>query len=144
MMIKMKIAAILFFAVLTGTGSATEIIRDSKTGRNIPTKKMSDGSIWFMKELGGGQGYTWSQAVEACPAGWHLPEKIEWEKLNRLAKDEGGLLEEFRSSGTSRYWWSASRFGRRFIAYLCSAEGERFVCNETDISERYSVRCTKD
>jgi len=143
-MSRIKIIMILFAVVLTGTGSAGEVIKDSKTGRDIPTRKMSDGSVWFMKELSGGQGYTWSQAVEACPTGWHLPEKGEWEKLNNLVRDEGGLIEDFRSSGVSRYWWSSSRFGRRFIAYLCSAEGERFVCNETDISERYSVRCTKD
>jgi len=144
MMSRTKIIVILLIAVLTGIGSAQEVIKDPKTGRNIPTKKMPDGSVWFMKELSGGQGYTWEQAVGACPAGWHLPEKSEWETLNKLLKNEGGLIEEFRSSGASRYWWSASRLGRRFLADLCSAEGEKFACNETDISDRYSVRCVKD
>jgi hypothetical protein len=105
---------------------------------------MGDSSVWFMKELSGGQGFSWSQANSACPDGWHLPAKKEFEALNKIVREETKLIEEFRSLGNARYWWSSSRYGSRFVADLCSAEGEKFVCNETDIGEKYSVRCVKD
>jgi len=139
---RIKIVLILFWFV--GIGLAEEVVKDPKTGRNIPTKKMADGSVWFMREWSGNQGFKWEHAVNACPSGWHLPSKKEWLKLNELLKEDGRLIEEFRAFGNSRHWWSSSRYGRRFVADLCSAEGDKFVCNETDISEPYSIRCVKN
>jgi uncharacterized protein (TIGR02145 family) len=35
--------------------------------------------------------YTWEQAMEVCPAGWHLPAKEEWEQLAEfLGVDDAG------------------------------------------------------
>ncbi|MDR2555431.1 MAG: hypothetical protein LBC64_08400 [Fibromonadaceae bacterium] len=32
-----------------------------------------------------GRLYNWETAIKACPAGWHLPRKAEWERLLRFA-----------------------------------------------------------
>jgi len=62
------------------------------------TVKMPDGKIWMAENLSHGTDgycydgkqancnkygglYNWSAALKACPNGWHLPTKAEWDKL---------------------------------------------------------------
>ncbi|MDR2555664.1 MAG: hypothetical protein LBC64_09585 [Fibromonadaceae bacterium] len=51
-----------------------------------------------------GRLYTWEAAAEACPAGWHLPDDAEWNKLITLAGGKGGAGTKLKAtSGWSNY-----------------------------------------
>jgi uncharacterized protein (TIGR02145 family) len=54
-------------------------------------------SSWVYPGAGSEYGrlYSWEAAKKACPAGWHLPSKAEWEILsNYLGGDPGAKLKE--------------------------------------------------
>jgi len=58
--------------------------------------------------------YTWAQANTACPLGWKLPSKADFEVL--IAGNDS-----FKNTGNNGYWWTATE-------------------NEADNSEAYRVR----
>ncbi len=47
-----------------------------------------------------GRLYTWHAAMKACPAGWHLPSKTEYELLT---KSKGEIPNSYRSGIRSVY-----------------------------------------
>jgi uncharacterized protein (TIGR02145 family) len=52
-----------------------------------------------------GRLYNWETAKQACPAGWHLPSKTEWNVLSRFVGDgsvEGKFLKA--KTGWSNSW----------------------------------------
>jgi uncharacterized protein (TIGR02145 family) len=62
-------------------------------GKNYNVGMMPDGKVWMLENLayaGAGREhlanryYNWNEAMTLCPPGWHLPNKTEWENLNRL------------------------------------------------------------
>jgi len=73
-----------------------------------------------------GRLYNWETALRACPAGWHLPTRLEWGKLALFAGDkridghEGKAGKKLRSTtgwgngfnGTNEYGFSAIPNGR--------------------------------
>jgi len=100
--------------------------------KKYKTVKMPDGKVWFAENLNYAIGnslcydykeencekcgrlYDWKTARKACPAGWHLPTKEEWDALsNALGGDE--VAGEFLKSksgwkmnnGTDKYGFSA-------------------------------------
>ena len=81
-------------------------LRDSKKYRIVTIGKGANAQIWMAENLNydlqgqswcydnkekncdvTGRYYTWNAAMEACPQGWHLPEKNEW---ITLYKNVGG------------------------------------------------------
>jgi uncharacterized protein (TIGR02145 family) len=48
--------------------------------------------------------YDWSTAMTACPAGWHLPSRAEWDSL---AQNAGGT--GYGSESDYHYWWDAGK-----------------------------------
>ena len=68
-----------------------------------------------------GRLYTWDAAKSACPAGWHLPVREEWNNLvaatggsgiaGRKLKSQNGWYRE--RNGTDEYGFSAMPAGRR-------------------------------
>jgi len=117
----------------------------SFNGQNISVRKMSDGSVWFMQDLGGdGKGYDWRFAAskEACPTGWHLPTNGEWKSLNEIIKKEGRLVEDFSKSKMA-HWWSASEHSIPY-SHLWYVSGETLGSNYSHKTDAYSVRCVKN
>lgn len=55
-----------------------------------------------------GRLYTWKAAKEACPGGWHLPSKEEWEKLTNYV---GGGQNAFGGKLKSISGWDAPNEG---------------------------------
>jgi uncharacterized protein (TIGR02145 family) len=51
-----------------------------------------------------GRLYTWSAAKSACPSGWHLPSREEWDNL---AESAGG--RKYGNWGTWHDWYDAGK-----------------------------------
>ena len=51
-----------------------------------------------------GRLYTWNAAKTACPTGWHLPTRKEWEDLSNLA-GTGQKLVNWTSGSDTMYYW---------------------------------------
>jgi uncharacterized protein (TIGR02145 family) len=121
-----------------------------------------------------GRLYTWDAAKGACPAGWHLPTRIEWNALVTAvggASSAGGKLKSkspnwngtddygFSAlSGGSRYpdgsvsgvgsfgyWWTATPYGASKANSWYMRTGNADV-REYDYGKDYgfSVRCVQD
>jgi len=60
--------------------------------------------------------YSWEQAIAACPEGWHLPSKAEWEKLVEIS---GGRYElgNFLKSADGWYNNQGGKKSNGFNAY---------------------------
>ncbi len=76
--------------------SCGEVLVDARDGQGYPTVRIGD-QCWTGRNAASvgatcygndpescrtyGGLYTWDQARQACPAGWHLPSREEWETL---------------------------------------------------------------
>lgn len=114
--------------------------------------------------------YTWKNAMEACPPGWRLPTKDEFEKLvssNETSNNSSSLRDEswnngsnfsgfgalpaglrwhngvFYSFGLSTIFWSATPRGNVFAYYLGVVPGQAYVYDDYR-NNAVSVRCVKD
>jgi len=114
-----------------------------------------------------GRLYDWNTAVKACPGGWHLPTRREWNELAQNANylDSttgfsamlGGNLSgefshavpaneyKFLNREKAGNWWSAPEYGSN------DAYSRHIKTGENDMSERvsnksvgYSVRCVQN
>ena len=115
-----------------------------------------------------GRTYAWNEAMKACPTGWHLPAKWEWDKLVETA---GGELEagkalkstsgwRFRGNGEDTYGFSALPSDGRgqWAVFWTSSEINSDVAQsvaighdfdgmgegESDKNFLFSIRCIKD
>ena len=108
-----------------------------------------------------GRLYNWETANKAaCPSGWHLPTKAEWDVLGDDAKNlkatsfggtngygfsalPGGSgyfsYGSFSNVGGYGYWWSAN--GYRYMSYGSDHAGWG---NTYDASSLFSVRCLQN
>jgi uncharacterized protein (TIGR02145 family) len=50
-----------------------------------------------------GRLYDWNTAMKACPKGWHLPSKEEWDKLYRYADGDKGTESPYKSETAGKY-----------------------------------------
>jgi len=78
-----------------------------------------------------GRLYNWNTAIKACPSGWHLPSKDEWQTLENFVGDENGKKLKAKSgwndngNGTDEYGFSALP-GGSFVdecADVCESSG---------------------
>jgi len=73
-----------------------------------------------------GRLYDWQTAKSACPTGWHLPSKQEWETLTRTVGDPttaGKLLKAKSSNGEDKFGFAALPGG----GYLFGSGGGAFM-----------------
>jgi uncharacterized protein (TIGR02145 family) len=112
--------------------------------------------------------------MKACPKGWHLPSKDEWQKLvdfaggdetagNKLKAKNGWngrdvygfsalpggyyIYGSFDGVGNFGYWWSASKLSDWTVynRSMTSIGSTRWGdMHDSNMDNRYSVRCVKD
>lgn len=116
--------------------------------------------------------YSFADAKDACPAGWHLPDAEEWKTLFRSVGGEnvaGKMLKSSSNVGENAYGFSATLAGRSGSCndgnMVCELnlgyywvrteewgdKDELVILGETDglrftqkVYDGYSIRCIKD
>ena len=117
-----------------------------------------------------GRLYTWDAAMKACPTGWHLPTREEWNELeetlgenvgtklkskemggtdafgfNALPADGRGGNGAFFSIGSNARFWAATEYDDKLAhnRYLRS-DMSRLGSSGHGKRHAFSVRCVKD
>jgi len=95
--------------------------------------------------------YNWETAKTACPSGWHLPSKAEWEALTGSAMygfsamlGGYGSNDKFNSIDSYGYWWSASEYNSDYAYTLYTGYSKKYDWYSRGKSYLFSVRCIKD
>jgi uncharacterized protein (TIGR02145 family) len=120
-----------------------------------------------------GRLYTWDAAMKACPAGWHLPTRQEWNELVSFAggdnagtklksgsPDWNGTNESgfsalpggfryydgtFSDLGALGYWWTATEYDASNAYYRYMSTGYTGVGGGNNYkSYGFSARCVQD
>jgi len=134
------LSAVLVVGVLVGTTVAQSkgTLTDSRDGQKYKTVKIGN-QVWMVQNLNYQTGnswcydgddtkcekygrlYDWNTAKTACPKGWHLPSREEWDALVTAAGGDaaGKALKsavgwENNGNGTDSYGFSALPGGRRY------------------------------
>jgi len=160
------------------------LLVDSRDGQKYKTVQIGD-QIWMAQNLNFnvansvcyegvdsnckdfGRLYSWSEAMVACPEGWHLPTDAEWTHLidfNGGIMKAGGALREGGSSGfnallagyhdkagfygkigESSYHWSATAQNDNYASFKGIYKTvDNMGAYTYDKKDRFSVRCIKD
>ncbi|MCQ2106254.1 MAG: fibrobacter succinogenes major paralogous domain-containing protein [Fibrobacter sp.] len=105
-----KMGAVLI-VFLAASASYAATMKDSRDGKTYKTVKIGN-QEWMAENLNYqtdeskcydnkpencdkyGRLYVWREAVTACPDGWHLPSKEEFEELEKLAGQKAGDIDK--------------------------------------------------
>ena len=117
-----------------------------------------------------GRLYTWNAAMKACPTGWHLPTREEWDALgNAIGKEAGTKLKSkewggsdavgfnalpaggrgddgaFDFMGAGAYFWTATEYGGYDVPNIILSSTDTWL-DKGRIYKNFahSVRCVKD
>jgi len=174
-------AAVAAAIGLAGCGSGTLI--DGRDGQRYKTVKIGR-QIWMAENLNYqtdsswcyndsltyckkyGRLYDWNAANKACPDGYHLPSREEWNHLvllsggwqlaGKMLQDDyifmallGGKREYrncFSGIDNSGYWWTADEAENHHYAYFRNMYYNYDGVNANDDNKRnaFSVRCVAD
>jgi len=90
--------------------------------------------------------YNWATAMIACPSGWHLPSKAEWDVLGEsgLYSDDFLALMYITDVMPEIRWWSASTADYIGNVYYLDMQRGGVDWRYSAKDNLYSVRCVKD
>ena len=100
-----------------------------------------------------GRLYTWQSAMKACPDGWHLPSKQEFEQMVEVAGGvdlAGGALKDYESGlwktpnqgASNRTGFTALPAGRRYDAGIYAGTGfyaQYYTVTENNPQEAFNL-----
>lgn len=130
-------------------------VRDGRIYRYVKIGTQIGTQMWLAENLnyGGDSAYTWAQAKDACPAGWHLSTREEWEKMFSNINDPS-------ASALDAYGFATIPSGQPKVAYWTDSfdkdtQGKHpysveFTRTSTSLTKlnaatsRLPVRCVKD
>ncbi len=123
--------------------AGVEYFTDSRNGKQYKTKDFGNGIVWFLEDLAYNSqpdGYTWNDAITACPDGWRLPRNVDWDSL----KDVWDANKKDFGIDGGGDWWSitdrVSSLGSSGYHYFVSDE-ETLDSEYTDKGKYKNVRC---
>jgi len=100
---------------------------------NVYKYKTIGTQTWLTDDLK--ETYDWVAAAEACPVGWKLPSKDDWDKL---IADNNSFIDNTNSEDE---WWTATEFTNPNRAYSILKE-DLSLLNEAKTKLNF-VRCIK-
>jgi uncharacterized protein (TIGR02145 family) len=110
-----------------------------------------------------GRLYDWNTAMKACPYGWHLPSRAEWDMLMAAVDGEETARKKLKarsgwygSNGTDQYGFSALPGGEGYpgggfdnvgscgywwsaAEYDASFAFDRYMCYDYDVDMHYGI-----
>jgi hypothetical protein len=131
-------------------------------GGNIYTSLLYGSQCWMTRNLrnaSGGEGFTWSAAMQSCPVGWHLPTPGEWIALANYVNNntqDSNIPLFFAKPGIGRFWeaysmnWDLGDGNLWTLASVSHFSGQQIQPGTQyyqyyDVNENYiSVRCLRD
>ncbi|SOE79399.1 major paralogous domain-containing protein [Fibrobacter sp. UWT3] len=110
---------------------------------------------WMAENLnyGGEETYTWNDARSACPDGWHLPGKEEWDYMFKYISsssasemDKYGFATIPAGQTSANYWTSSYAKDYQYIfSYSFQFSNTGTVMNGLlNTTDRFPVRCVND
>jgi hypothetical protein len=106
-----------------------------------------DEQVWMIKDytVGSTEGkYNWATANTACPTGWTLPSKADFEELISEVTTAAGLVEKGFPAAANSSWWSIVEEGGN-DAYVLNINSSGVVSIRDILkSNLTSVRCIKE
>lgn len=157
---------VVFCAVGAFAAPEKGTMKDSRDGKAYKTVKIGK-QVWMAENLSYkigdsycykddeancakyGRLYTWKAAQKACPAGWHLPSKGEFEALVEAVGGEGVAGKKLKSSsgwnengnGDDTFGFSAFPAGTRIEDGNYNEEGENaYFWSSTEQSRHVALR----
>jgi len=151
-------------------------VTDSRDGKEYKTTQI-DKQVWFAENLNYeaegskcynnldsncdiyGRLYNWETAMTACPSGWHLPTKAEWDELgidviklkamsgwnnNGNGTDNFGFSALPGGNGDSGRWWSTGEYEYYSGNAYYWSMGSGVLWGFSNKSDLFSVRCLKN
>ena len=103
-------------------GSAIPLVTDNTEWGNLGNNNTDDAYCYYNNNSSSEYGglYTYAAAINACPAGWHLPSDAEWSELENYLADNGynydgtiggGRAKIAKAMATSSGWDPSSNTG---------------------------------
>jgi len=113
----------------------TNIFVDDRDNRKYKIKDIGGGIVWFMDDLAynAKTQYTWTEAKEACPTGWRLPNNSDWENIAPTANRVVFPIEFA--------WWTATD---SFVYYYMITAAHGSFLTSQPSSANHRVRCVKN
>lgn len=130
----MKIVLVGVMALFCVNEAMAGSFTDPRDGKKYKTVKMPDGKTWMAENLNYnmsgsvcydndasncnkyGRLYTWEAAMKACPSGWHLPSKGDFDTMLKKAVGNDDS-KKLRASSWGETWTSYKAVCAR---YACS------------------------
>ncbi len=113
---------IIFNTIQSQKMGTMEDTRDGQTYKTVSIKYNGNSHTWFAENLNYktsdsylyeknyGLLYTWEAAKKACPKGWHLPSKEEW---NSVLKQFGGETSGGKALKSKQGWKNSGNGSNR-------------------------------